>query len=240
LVTAVQAWLGALATLLTTIAGVYLNYKSRRERIAEVGSTFASTVDALSTDNDVKRMAAAVLLRRFFDERSELAVRGVGAPYRKEAIEVIAGMLREPQPPRLQKVLADSLRYAVNLRDSDLQNCVLSNGYLGQKEGDKFRLDLSRADLFDAVCVGTSFKNVMAVDTVFYQSNLEGAVFKMADCRRADFRRAELGSADFTGAKIGGANFAGAFNIPAQVASLLDAQGVAATGSEVGKSAGAS
>jgi hypothetical protein len=81
LVTAVQAWLGAIATLLTTIAGVYLNYKSRRERIAEVGSTFASTVDALSTDNDVKRMAAAVLLRRFFDERSELAVRGVGAPY---------------------------------------------------------------------------------------------------------------------------------------------------------------
>jgi hypothetical protein len=46
LVTAVQAWLGAIATLLTTIAGVYLNYKSRRERIAEVGSTFASTVDA--------------------------------------------------------------------------------------------------------------------------------------------------------------------------------------------------
>lgn len=44
--TAVQAWLGAIATLLTTIAGVYLNYKSRRERIAEVGSTFASTVDA--------------------------------------------------------------------------------------------------------------------------------------------------------------------------------------------------
>jgi uncharacterized protein YjbI with pentapeptide repeats len=80
----------------------------------------------------------------------------------------------------------------------------------------------------------------MAVDTVFYQSNLEGAVFKMADCRRADFRKAKLGSADFTGAKVGGANFVGAFNISAQVASLLDAQGVAATGSEVDKAAGAS
>lgn len=238
--TAVQAWLGVIATLLTAIAGVYLNYKSRRDRIAEVGSTFASTVDALSTDNEVKRMAAAVLLRRFFDERSELAVRGVGTPYRKEAIEVIAGMLREPQPARLQKVLADSLRYAVDLQHSDLQNCDLSNGYLGRKEGDTFSLNISGADLFDAVCVGTSFKSVTAVDTVFYRSNLEGAVFKMADCRRADFREAKLGSADFRGAKIGGAKFAGAFNVPAEIASLLDAQGVAATGSEVGTAGGAS
>jgi hypothetical protein len=240
LATAVQAWLGVIATLLTAIAGVYLNYKSRRDRIAEVGSTFASTVDALSTDNEVKRMAAAVLLRRFFDERSELAVRGVGAPYRKEAVEVIAGMLREPQPARLQKVLADSLRYAVDLQNSDLQNCDLSNGYLGQKEGDKFSVDISGADLFEATCVRTSFKNVTAVDTVFYRSNLERAVFKMADCRRADFREAELGRADFTGAKIGGAKFAGALNIPAEVAQLLDAQGVAASGSEVGKAGGAS
>jgi hypothetical protein len=250
LATAVQAWLGVIATLLTTIAGVYLNYKSRRDRIAEVGTTFASTVEALSTTNEVKRMAAAVLLRRFFDEDSELAVRGVGTPYRKEAIEVIAGMLRQLKPSRLQKVLADGLRYAVNLQNSDLQNCVLSNGYLGQKEGDKFSLDLSGADLFEATCVRTSFKNVTAVETVFYRSNLEGAVFKMADCRRANFRDAELGhadfrgakigGADFTGAKIGGAKFAGALNVPAEVASLLDAEGVGVIGSEVGKAGGAS
>ena len=100
-------------------------------------------------------------------------------------------MLREPQPARLQKVLADSLRYAVDLQNSDLQNCDLSNGYLGQRR-DTSSLDISGADLFEATCVRTSFKNVTAVDTVFYRSNLERAVFKMADCRRADFREAEL------------------------------------------------
>ena len=233
--TAVQAWIGVIATLLTAIAGVYLNYKTRRDRIAEVGSAFASIVGDLSTDNEVKRMAAAVLLRRFFDERSELAVRGAGTPYRKEAIEVIAGMLREPQPARLQKVLADSLRYAVNLKNADLQNCILSNGYLGQKEGDKFSVDLSGADLFEATCESTSFRNVTAVETVFFRSKLQRAVFNKADLRGADFREAELSGAKFTGAKVGGAKFAGALDIPKEIASLLDAQGVAADGSEVAK-----
>jgi Pentapeptide repeats (9 copies) len=235
LATAVQAWIGVIATLLTAIAGVYLNYKSRRDRIAEVGNTFASIVGDLSTDNEVKKMAAAVLMRRFFDERSELAVRGVGTPYRKEAVEVIAGMLREPQPARLQKVLADSLRYAVNLQNADLQNCILSNGYLGQKDGDEFSVNLSGADLFEATCERTSFRNVTAVETVFYRSKLQRAVFNEADLRGADFREAELGGAKFSGAKIGGARFAGALNIPDEVASLLDAQGVAADGSQVGK-----
>ena len=131
-------------------------------------------------------MAAAVLLRRFFDRSSEQGVRG-SAPYRREAVEVIAGMLREAQPPRLQKVLADGLRYAVDLRHSDLQSCDLSNAYLGRKQGDTFSVDLSYADLYQATCVRTSFRKVKAVGTVFYSSNLERAVFTGADCQDADF-----------------------------------------------------
>jgi len=216
----------AILTALATVLG-YFNYKSKRDRIASVGNSFATTVDALSTDNEVKRMAAAVLLRRFFDRASEQGVRG-DTPYRKEAVEVIAGMLREPQPPRLQKVLADGLRYAIDLRHSDLQNCDLSNAYLGQKEGDPCSVDMSHADLFQTICVRTSFKNVKAVGTVFYGSNLERAVFTGADCQQADFRDAELARAVFTGAQIGGANFKGALNIPAAVSRHLDAEGIAA------------
>ncbi|OBF37249.1 hypothetical protein A5724_11870 [Mycobacterium sp. ACS1612] len=223
-----------MVAILTAVASVlsYFNYKSKRDRIASVGNSFASTVDALSTDNEVKRMAAAVLLRRFFDRTSEQGVRGA-APYRKEAVEVIAGMLREPQPQRLQKVLADGLRYAVNLRNSDLQNCDLSNAYLGQKAGDDSSLDMSHADLFKAICVRTSFKKVKAVETVFYGANLERAVFTDADCQKADFREAELSRAVFTGAQIGGAKFKGALNIPAAVSRLLDDDGVAAPQSVV-------
>jgi hypothetical protein len=250
--TAVQAWIGVLATLLTAFLGITTYYRTKRDRIATVGTAFAATVDSLSADNEVKQMAAAVLLRRFFDLTSEQAVRGVGStyipykkgtPYKKEAVEVIAGMLRETEPSRLQKVLADGLRYAEDLSHSDLQNCELSNAYLGQREGDTSSVDLSFADLFQAKCVGTSFKCAKAFKTVFYDANLERAVFFGADCqnanfrdaelRRADFREAELSGADFTGAKIGGARFAGARNIPAEVARLLTANGVAAATSVV-------
>ena len=113
--------MGVVAAIVTRIVAIfkYFDYKSKRDRISSVGASFANTVDALSSDNDVKRMAAAVLLRRFFDRSSEQSVRGK-APFHKEAVEVIAGMLREKQPQRLQKVLADGLRYAVDLRHADL------------------------------------------------------------------------------------------------------------------------
>jgi Pentapeptide repeats (8 copies) len=252
--TAVQAWIGVIATLFTAITGLYLGYKNKRDRIASVGNAFTTTVHDLSADNEVKCMAAAVLLRRFFDPDSEQAIRGMGipykkrTPYKKEAVEVIAGMLRretEPsaEPSRLQKVLADGLRYAEDLRHSDLQYCVLSNAYLGKRDGDAASVDLSFADLYRAICVGTSFKYAKAVETVFYGATLDNAVFSGADCRGANFRDAtltganfrdaELSKADFTGATIGRANFAGAHNIPREVAGLLDANGVAADSSVV-------
>ena len=107
---------GALAAVLGILK--YFNYKTKRDRRAAVGTAFASTVEALASDNETKRMAAAVLLRRFFDRGTEQGE--AGTPYLQETIEVIAGMLRETQPERLQKVLADGLRYARNLTGADL------------------------------------------------------------------------------------------------------------------------
>jgi Pentapeptide repeats (8 copies) len=247
--TALQTWVGALATLVGAITAVYLAYKNKRERIATVGTSFKETVEALSADSDVKQMAAAVLLRRFFDRDSEQAVRGVGAlyrrgtPYKQEAIEVIAGMLRETAPSTLQKVLADGLRYAQDLSRADLQKCELSNAYLGRKDGDTASLNLSHADLYLAVCKGTSFKAATAFKSIFYRADLENAVLTEADCTAADFRNAnlsnakflgsELRDADFRGATISGAKFAGATNIPADVTRFLDTDGVAAPNSVV-------
>ena len=250
--------LAGLLGVIVTILGIF-GYKSRRDRLAMVGASFKETVDALSADNEVKRMAAAVLLRRYFDRTSEQGV-GRKAPYRKETIEVIAGMLREAQTDDLRKaqtdevrkVLANGLRYAVDLRNADLSSCTLSGGYIGQKGGDRRSVDMSQADLYDAKCVRTSFRNVTAVETVFYAATLEKAVFEGADCRRANFRDAncerakfggaDLAGADFTGASIGGARFRTdenilAKNIPAEVAALLDEKTwIAAPDSVVGAS----
>jgi hypothetical protein len=172
-------------------------------------------------------MAAAVLLRRFFERGTEQG--GRRRPYKSETVEVIAGILRSLQADEeqdkdkdiFQKVLADGLRYARDLVSADLQKCNLRGAYLGRKSGDKWRLNLENADLFGADCTAASFRDVIANEAVFYKAILEGTVFAGAELRRADFRNAHLKGAKFGGAKIEGARFAGAEDIPQEVEKLL-------------------
>lgn len=223
---AVQAWLAGVGTMLAALLGLfkYFNYKSKRDRKAAVGASFATTVEALASDSETRRMAAAVLLRRFFDPNTEQGE--VGTPYMKETIEVIAGMLRTPQSGMMQKVLADGLRYARDLAGADLQRCNLANAYLGRKKGDNWTLNMSRADLFEADCSGASFRDIVAVDAVFYRAKLVGAVFANSDLRRADFRAVDVAGASFVGAQIEGARFEDAINLPTELTYLLTADHV--------------
>jgi hypothetical protein len=218
----IQGWVAVASGFVAAVLGLfkYFNYRTKRDSRAAVGASFALTVDALASDNYTSRMAGAVLLRRFFDSQTEQGA--AGRAYIKEAIEVMAGMLREEQPPRVQKVLADGLRYARDLQETDLQNCDLKNAYIGKKVGDEWTVDLSRADLYAAKCNRASFREVVACKTVFLEAVLEKAVFTNADCRGADFRRTKLSGAKFEGAQIGGARFEGAEEIPEEVAALLD------------------
>jgi hypothetical protein len=222
----VQGWVAVVGALGASLLGLfkYFRYRSKRDRIAEVGASFALTVEALASDNGTSRMAGAVLLRRFFDRRTEQGA--MGGPYVKETVEMMAGMLREEQPPHLQKVLADGLRYAIDLRGADLQNCNLQNAYIGRKAGDESVVDLSRADLYAARCERASFKGVRAREAVFMGADLTKAVFTEADCTGADFRYSKLAGAKFGGARIGGARFTEADGVPEEVASLLDERGV--------------
>jgi len=219
----VQAWVAVVGGLGAALLGLfkYFNYRSKRDRLAEVGASFVLTIESLASDNATSRMAGAVLLRRFFDRHTEQGA--VGRPYVREAIEVMAGMLRDEQLPHVQKVLADGLRYARQLAGADLQNCDLRNAYLGIKAGDKEPVDLSRADLYASICERASFKGVIAVEAVFMEAALKKAVFTDANCTEADFRWANLEGAKFDGAQIAGARFEGAIGVPEAVAELLTA-----------------
>jgi Pentapeptide repeats (8 copies) len=229
----IQGWIAVVGGLTTAVVGIlgFLNYRTRRDYFATVGESFSSTVDALSDQRLTKQMAAAVLLRRFFDPQTEQGRRG--SPYRLEAVNVIAGMLREDQNARLQKALADGLRYARVLTNFDLQQCNLKSAYLGQKKGDDWVLDLSEADLFEANLDGASLKNVTAERAVFYFGSLKRTVFEGAVLTEADFRAADLTGAKFAGARIGGARFEGANGIPPEVADLLDERQIAPAGAKV-------
>jgi len=234
---AIQAWVAIIGALLTAVLGLfrYFNYKSKRDRMTAVGTAFSATVKSLTSDDEVERIAAAVLLRRFFDSGTEQG-RG-GAPYRKETVEVIAGVLRKTGSGLFQKVLADGLRYAHkhNLVSADLQGCNLSGAYLGRKLGDKRVLNLSKADLFQANCAGASFREVKAKGTVFVDAKLEGTVFTGADLQNANFRGAHISGATFSGAKIEGTCFRGALDVPSEVAELLNDDRVGLSKAEVGK-----
>ena len=231
----IQTWVAIIGALLTALVGLlqYFRYRSRRDRMAEVGAAFTATVESLASDNEIERMAAAVLLRRFFDRSTE---QGAGkAPYKRETVEVIAGLLRQATPGLFQKVLADGLRYAQNLDSVDLQGCNLQDAYLGRKQGDKRGLDLSNADLWRADCARASFRDVKAKHTVFSEAGLEDAVFIGAELQMANFRRARLSNAQFSGAKIEGACFMGADGVPKEVSELLDDDFVGLPRAEVGR-----
>jgi hypothetical protein len=227
-----QAWIALIAALGTAVLGIlkYFNYRSRRDRVTGVGQAFAETVDALASSDEVKRLAAAILLRRFFDRDTEQGT--AGTPYQQEAIHVIAALLRAIEPGEFQKLLADGLAHAPSLRGADLQRCNLSNAYLGDRH--RPPVDISEADLFGANLSGASLRGAIARGTVFYNAVLTKTVLEEADLSGADFRDADLEGAKIEGAVLAGARFDGARNLPTAVVEHLAAVERAAASAEGG------
>lgn len=221
--TSAQGWIALVGGFATAILGIikYFNYRSRRDRVAIVGQAFSETVDALASKDEIKRLAAAILLRRFFDPRTEQGT--AGTPYQQEAIRVIAALLRATETGEFQKLLADGLAHAPDLRGADLQRCNLRKAYLGDRLGKP--VDLSRADLYEADVTGASLRGAVARETVFYGAKLAKTVLEGADLSGADLRGADLEGARFAGATVAGAKFGGATNVPPDLAACLDASG---------------
>jgi hypothetical protein len=219
--------LAALAGIPAALFGIlqFIRYRTRRDKMALVSESFAKVVEALASEVEVERLAGAILLRRFFDRRSEF---GVGrTPYAKEAVAVIASMLRTQPTGNFQKLLADGLAHAPTLVRADLQRTNLQKAYLGARPlGPRAKqvVDLSYADFYRADLSGASLKEAQADAAVFYQARLNGTVLKGARLRNANFYQADLQGAAFGGADLRGANFAGARHVPPAVARHLDEQ----------------
>lgn len=223
--TEVQIWVGILGTFTTIVVSLLgvLGFQRRRDKSAAVGSAFREVIDALASESQTRQMAAAILIRRFFDVRSEQG--RAGAPYAKESVAVIAGLLRQAGEGEVQKTLADGLRFARSLAGADLQRCNLTKAFLGIKEGDPKVPNLTHADLFEANLAGASLRGVYAKGAVFYRAILVETVFRDAVLDNADFRCATLTRADFTGATFKGARFADALDVPQYIKQQLDEGG---------------
>lgn len=229
-----QAWIAVVGALLAGTLGVlkYFSYRTRRDRVSLVGQAFSSTVDGLSSDAEAKKLAAAILLRRFFDAATEQGA--AGTPYEREAVAVIAALLRNTPPGELQKLLADGLAYASSLRGTDLQECNLSRAYLGQRPRavvvhGNFRLlsarrrtqgdssgakSRSQSQHLPSEPIDLTMADMFHADLT--GASLRGArapeaVFYTAIARKAVFEGAHLEGADFRDAELEGARFTGAW-----------------------------
>lgn len=178
------SWIAGATTFVGMVGAVlgilrYFNYRSKRDRIAVVGSAFEVVVEALASDNDVKRLAAAIRLRRFFDRHSEVGT--AGATYSTEALGVMAGVLRDLPTGNLQKLLADGLASAPSLMRADLQRTNLQSAYLSGA-------NVSYADFYRADLSHASLKGAVARSAAFYQARLVDTVLTGADLRDEDER----------------------------------------------------
>lgn len=217
--------IASLITALVAVVGSVLavtKYLSRRDKQIAAQQAFRAVVESLSSTNEHQRLGAAILLRRFFDPRTELGEGGT--PYAREAVNVIAALLRDTATGNFQKILADGLLYATSLEEVDLQRTNLQNAYLGAK-GSGAPPDLRRADFYRADLSGASLKRANARKAVFYQARLHNTILKNADLTGASFFEADLLGADFSGAVLRGANFDRARNVPAALRESLAANG---------------
>jgi hypothetical protein len=214
----------AVVAALVAVLGV-MGYQNRRARLSAIRTAFNDVVAALASDDARQQLAAAVLLRRFFDPKSELGARDLlgrrRAPYSGEALSVIAAVLRGLPTGDLQKLLADGLAYAPTLEGADLQRTNLQGAYLSARHA---KGTLKRADFYRADLGGGSLKKARAANAVFYQARLRGTVLRGADLRCANFFEADVTGANFAGAWLARASFADSRGVPAELEPFLDSE----------------
>lgn len=223
-----------LAVAVIGLVGVALTagiWRSRVDRLANVGQSFKDVVEGLTSQDDLQRLASAILLRRFFDPTSEHATsafRGLHRttkpvtglddpriPYARAAVDVIAAALRREPPGTLQKVLADGLAYAPTLQAQDLQRANLRGCYIAGQ-------DLAGADLYRADLSFGSVRGSNLTRAQLYEARLVGTVLKAAHLEGANFDFADLTGASFAGSHLRGATFRGARGIPPSVLDGLE------------------
>lgn len=247
-----------ISAVITGILGIfkYFQYRTHRDKLMLVRQSFEAVAKSLASNDEVERLAGAILLRRFFDPETEVGIAGAlhptllgrlfygepkgGAahepPYSKEAVNVTAAILRSQATGNFQKLLADGLAFAPSLRGADLQRTNLQFAYLGSRKiagkkkagnpSGEVQTDLSLADFYRADLSNASLKGAKAHGAVFYQARMHNTVLTNADLSNANLFEADLDGARFDGVRIGGANFKGARNVPPLIASKLDESGV--------------
>lgn len=214
--------IGSGAVILSAIGygvfrGVYDVIHRKALKREEYFKSFDAVTSQLSSSNTTSQLAAAVLLRRYFDMKQMQQDDNL----RGETINVISAMLRVLPVGVFQKTLGDGLPYARELSGADLQRVNLQNVYLGVKDSRK-PIQMRMADLFTADLSYALLENIQGPSAIFYDAILFNARIKNCDFSNANFKGADLKGACFSNVLLKGADFTGATNVPREIAQLLE------------------
>ncbi len=185
----------------------FFDLKNASKRKEESKNSLTKIIADLSSQENTSKLSAAIMLRRFLNTKISMEF-----PYlQKEAINVIASMLKILPTGVFQKTLADGLAYAVNLSNVDLQRTNLQDTYLGRKDNTHILMDntdLFLSDLSYALIEHVSGK------AIFYRSIMFCTQIKNCDFSGASFKEADLTNICFQNVILKDADFTGAVNIP--------------------------
>ena len=224
---------GVISAVIGGVLGIfkYFQYRTRRDKLISVRQSFEAVAKSLASNDEVERLAGAILLRRFFDPKTEVGIDGPlqsallrrflhgkpkEPPYSKEAVYVTAAILRSQTTGNFQKLLADGLAFAPNLIGADLQRTNLQFAYLGRRLmpikgktdhlSDEQKIGLSSTDKEKT---DPSFKEVKTDlrRADFYRADLSNASLKGARAQKAVFYQARMLNTVLTDADLSGANF---------------------------------
>ena len=188
----------------------YKDFKNENIRKAEERASLSSIIARLSSNENSTKISAAIMLRRFLNTEISKAF-----PYlQTEAINTIASLLKILPTGVFQKTLADSLAYAVDLSDVDLQRTNLQDSYIGRKDTNSIKMndtDLYLSDLSYAL-----IENVEG-NAIFYRAILLCTRIKNCKFENASFREADLTNVTFKNVVLKNADFTNAINIPDEI-----------------------
>ena len=213
--------LGSVAVVISAVGyglirGIHYVLQARMRKREEYFRSFDAVVAQLSSSNPTSQLAAAVLLRRYFDMKE---MQG-DVNLRSETVNVISAMLKVLPVSIFQKTLGDSLAYAADLSFADLQRANLQDIYLGRKETDN-PLCMEKADLFMADLSYSLLENINGVGAILYNSVLFNTQVKNSNFSGADFRGSDLRNVVFRDVVLNGADFTDAVNVPCDISKTL-------------------
>ena len=212
------AIIGGTIAILGAILKTYKHFEEKlkshlfKDNQKQLTESFESLVAKLSSNKISEKISSAILLRKFFDKDSSL---GSGdAPFTKDTVNVISSMLKIEKTGDFQKLLADSLRYADSLEESDLQKVNLTNAVLGKEKLNYSNTDFYRANLTNASFKVNSSKGVNLTNCVFYEAILHNTNFSGSDLTGTSFYNASFKNTKFDGCS----------NIPEEIKNYLETQ----------------